>query len=137
MHQANLKINVPFFDVDAMHVVWHGHYIKYIEMARSELLRTFDYDYPTMRDNGHIWPIVDLRLKYVASARYGQDIEVFAKLIEWEHRLRIDYVIRCYETQKVLTKATSIQVAVDITTQEMLFESPDIIFKKLSVERGL
>ncbi|KFZ30853.1 thioesterase [Pseudidiomarina salinarum] len=135
MHQAKLNINVPFFDVDAMHVVWHGHYVKYIEMTRSELLRLFDYDYPTMRANGHIWPIVDLRLKYVASAIYGQEIEVTATLVEWEHRLRIDYIIRCCVTRKVLTKATSIQVAVDIKTQEMLFESPDILLKKLGVER--
>ncbi|MGQ4277284.1 acyl-CoA thioesterase [Pseudidiomarina sp. E22-M8] len=136
MHQAKLMINVPFFDVDAMHVVWHGHYVKYLEMARSELLRQFDYDYPAMQANGHIWPIVDLRLKYVASARYGQDIEVIAKLVEWEHRLRIDYVIRCCNTAQVLTKATSIQVAVDTATQEMLFESPGIIFKKLGLERS-
>ncbi|OZB05802.1 MAG: thioesterase [Idiomarina sp. 34-48-12] len=136
MYQASLTINVPFFDVDAMEVVWHGHYVKYLEMARSELLRTFDYDYPTMSDNGHIWPIVDLRLKYVASARYGQDIEVIAKLVEWENRLRIDYVIRCCETQQVLTKATSIQVAVDIENKEMLFESPGILLTKLGVERS-
>ncbi|WP_417690416.1 acyl-CoA thioesterase [Pseudidiomarina sp.] len=136
MFETRLKINVPFFDVDAMHVVWHGHYVKYMEMARSELLRQFDYDYPTMKANGHLWPIVDLRLKYVASARYGQDIEVLAKLTEWEHRLRIDYVIRCCDTQKVLTKATSIQVAVAIDTEEMLFESPDILFEKLGVTRS-
>lgn len=136
MYQATLTINVPFFDVDAMEVVWHGHYVKYLEMARSELLRQFDYDYPTMRKLGHIWPIVDLRLKYVASARYGQDISVTATLVEWENRLRIDYVIRCCETEKTLTKATSIQVAVDTTTQEMLFESPDILFTKLGVERS-
>lgn len=137
MHQAKLLINVPFFDVDAMHVVWHGHYIKYLEMARTELLRQFDYDYPVMQENGHIWPIVDLRLKYVASARYGQNIEVIANLIEWEHRLRIDYVIRCCDTAQVLTKATSTQVAVETSTQEMLFESPDILFEKLGVERSI
>lgn len=136
MYQASLTINVPFFDVDAMEVVWHGHYVKYLEMARSELLRKFDYDYPTMRELGYIWPIVDLRLKYVASARYGQDIEVTATLVEWANRLRIDYVIRCCETQQTLTKATSIQVAVDTTTQEMLFESPDILFTKLGVPRS-
>ena len=32
------QILVPFFDVDTMHVVWHGHYIKYLEVARCALL---------------------------------------------------------------------------------------------------
>lgn len=136
MKHASLMINVPFFDVDAMQVVWHGHYIKYIEMARSELLRTFDYDYPTMEANGHLWPIVDLRLKYVASATYGQDIKVSATLAEWEHRLKISYEIRCVATQELLTKATSVQVAVCKATGEMLFESPDIVFEKLGVPRS-
>lgn len=136
MKQASLIIDVPFFDVDAMHVVWHGHYIKYIEMARSELLRTFNYDYPDMEANGHLWPIVDLRLKYVASATYGQHIRVTATLAEWEHRLKMNYEIRCVESNELLTKATSVQVAVCKKTREMLFESPDIVFEKLGVDRS-
>ena len=27
-------VTVPFFDVDSMNVVWHGHYVKYLEIAR-------------------------------------------------------------------------------------------------------
>ena len=26
---------MPFHDVDALHVVWHGHYYKYLELARE------------------------------------------------------------------------------------------------------
>ena len=32
------EIVVPFFDVDSMHIVWHGHYVKYLEVARCALL---------------------------------------------------------------------------------------------------
>ncbi|EKE83420.1 acyl-CoA thioesterase [Idiomarina xiamenensis] len=128
---VSLTINVPFFDVDAMEVVWHGHYVKYLEMARSKLLRSFDYDYPEMRAHGHMWPIVDMRLKYVASARYGDDIEVTASLMEWQNRLKIDYRIVHKASGKVLTKAHTIQVAVAIESGEMCFESPVILFKKL------
>ena len=31
---VDTEILVPFFDVDTMHVVWHGHYVKYLEVAR-------------------------------------------------------------------------------------------------------
>ena len=37
MH-ADVMIEVPFHDVDTMNVVWHGHYLKYFEIARCKLL---------------------------------------------------------------------------------------------------
>ncbi|MGE8385221.1 MAG: acyl-CoA thioesterase, partial [Pseudomonas putida] len=36
--QAEVEVLVPFFDVDMMEVVWHGHYVKYLEVARCALL---------------------------------------------------------------------------------------------------
>ncbi len=69
---ARVEIEVPFHDVDAMNVAWHGHYVKYFELARCALLRKFDYDYPQMHASGYAWPVVDCHLKYVRPARYGQ-----------------------------------------------------------------
>ena len=42
---ADVIIEVPFHDVDTMHVVWHGHYLKYFEVARCKLLDQFNYNY--------------------------------------------------------------------------------------------
>ncbi|WP_258031844.1 acyl-CoA thioesterase [Campylobacter concisus] len=36
---------VAFFDVDSMEVMWHGNYVKYLEMARCELLDKLGYNY--------------------------------------------------------------------------------------------
>ena len=44
MH-ADVIIEVPFHDVDTMNVVWHGHYLKYFEIARCKLLDQFHYNY--------------------------------------------------------------------------------------------
>ena len=35
---SETEIEVPFFDCDSMHIIWHGHYVKYLEVARCELL---------------------------------------------------------------------------------------------------
>lgn len=128
-------MEVPFFDVDAMHIVWHGHYVKYLEVARCALLDTFDYNYLQMRDSGYMWPIVDMRLKYVAPAKFFRHITVRADLVEIENRMKIEYRIEDKETGELLTKAHTVQVAVCIESQEMLFESPDIVFEKLGIER--
>ena len=128
----SIELEVPFFDVDAMHVVWHGHYVKYLELARCELLKLFDYNYPQMQESGYAWPIVDMRIKYVASARMTDIIIVESSLVEYETRLKIEYVIKDKATEKVLTKAFTIQVAVGVDNGEMLLEAPTCLIKKLA-----
>lgn len=128
---AHAIVDVPFQDCDPMQVVWHGNYARYLEEARRELLRKIDYDYLQMHDSGFAWPIIDMRLKYVGSAVFSQEIRIDAYLKEYESRLKIDYVISDVKTEKKLTKAYTIQVAVCINSKEMQFESPAIFLEKL------
>lgn len=130
---TSIIIDVPFYDVDAMQVVWHGNYVKYLEVARCELLRLFDYDYLQMQQSGYVWPIVDMRIKYVGPAKFARKIEAFAELVEVEHRLKINYRIIDVESGQLLTKAHTVQVAVAIDSGEMQFESPAILFEKLGL----
>lgn len=124
---AAIEFEVQFYDVDSMRVVWHGSYVKYLEMARCELLKTFNYNYLQMEESGYLWPIVDMRLKYVASAKLSQLIRVEAILVEYETRLKIEYVTTDVASGQVLNKAYTIQVAVDMQTQEMQYETPQIV----------
>ncbi len=128
---ATVDVEVPFHDVDAMQVAWHGHYIKYFELARCALLRRFDYDYPQMQTSGYLWPIVECHLKYVRPALYGQKLSVQATLLEYENRIKIDYQIRDIETGERLTKGYTVQVAVDAATRELQFVSPPVVFTNL------
>ncbi|MGO2181899.1 MAG: acyl-CoA thioesterase [Pseudoalteromonas nigrifaciens] len=128
----SVEIEIPFHDCDPMNVVWHGNYPRYLEIARCELLRIFDYDYLQMKDSGFAWPIVDMQIKYVASAVFTQKIKVAAYLKEYENRLRIDYVITDAISNKRLTKASTTQVAVEISSKEMQFVSPPILYEKLA-----
>ncbi len=129
--QTGIEIEIPFYDLDPMHIVWHGNYIKYFERARCELLRMFDYDYPQMEASGYLWPIVDLRLKYIAPARYGQKVICHAKLIEYENRIKINYTIHDKISHAKLTKGSTIQVAVRQCDQEMEYTTPDFIIEKI------
>ena len=128
---ASIDMVVPFYDLDPMRIVWHGNYVKYIEDARCALLDKIGYNYNAMEKSGFMWPIVDMRLKYVASAVFGSRIRIHASLVEFEMRIKIDYRIECLDTDKVLTKAYTIQVAMDLHTQELQFESPSIFIDKV------
>ena len=130
---AEIELSPAFHDLDPMDVVWHGHYLKYLELARCALLQTFDYDYPQMRDSGYLWPIVDLRTKYLRSARFGQRLRVRAELTEWEVRMRIDYLISDADSGEAITRAHTIQVAVDMASGEMCFATPDVFRQRLGL----
>ena len=54
-----------------------------------------------------------------------------AELLEYENRLKIGYLIRNRATGERLTKAHSVQVAVDAKTMELQFVSPRILLEKL------
>lgn len=129
---AEIIIDVPFHDCDPMQVVWHGNYARYFEVARCELLRKIDYDYLAMHDSGYLWPIVDMRTKYIGSAVFSQKIVVKAELVEFESRLKINYLVTCADTGKKLTKGYTVQVAVDLATQEMQYVSPTVFLDKIA-----
>jgi len=118
-----------------MDIVWHGHYVKYFEMARCALLDRIGHNYVQMRDAGYAWPIIDVQLRYMRGARFNQRIVVRADLVEWENRLKINYLISDAETGERMTRGSTVQVAVEIATREMLLASPKVLVD--AVERAL
>jgi acyl-CoA thioester hydrolase len=129
---AECEIQIQFFDLDPMEVVWHGNYVKYMEIVRCALLDSIDYNYGQMKASGYSWPVIDLHVRYAAPLRFGQKVMLRAEIVEWENRLKIDYVIRDADGKR-LTRATTTQVAVDAATGEMCFVSPPILLKKLGL----
>lgn len=135
MRSAEVVIEIPFHDVDLAGIVWHGHYAKYFEIARCALLASFDYNYDQMMASGYDWPVIDLRIRYVKPAMFTNKIRVRATLLEWEHRLRIAYLVTDDSSGQRLTKGESVQVAVEIATREMCLQSPDVLFDRLGLPR--
>lgn len=131
---ASVTIQIPFHDVDLMAVAWHGHYVKYFEIARGALLDKVNYNYREMKESGYSWPVIDLRIRYAKPAHFGQEVEVVASLAEYDLRLKIDYLIRDAASGTRLTKGHTIQVAVDQRTGEMLLGSPPVLYEKLGLE---
>ena len=133
--QAEIELVVPFFDVDSMDVVWHGHYLKYFEQARCALLDKLGHNYVQMRDAGYAWPVIDLQVRYIRGAQFGQRLIVRANLVEWENRLKLNYLILDAASGERMTRGSSVQVAVKIATREMQFASPRVLVE--AVERVL
>ena len=127
------ETQVQFYDLDPMEVVWHGHYVKYLEIARGALLDSIDYNYAQMKASGYFWPVIDLRLRYIAPAVFRQRLRLRAEIVEWENRLKIDYLISDAASGRRLSRASTAQVAVEIATGEMCFVSPRVLWEKMGV----
>lgn len=130
---ATVGIEIPFHDIDVMGIVWHGHYAKYLEIARCAMLDTIGYNVPEMKASGYAWPVIEMNTRYAAPLLFQQKVQVEASLVEVENRMKINYRIFDLETGKRLSKAYTVQVAVSIESGEMLFASPRALLDKLPV----
>lgn len=131
-----IEVSPMFFDLDPMGIVWHGNYVRFLEVARSALLTRLGYDYEQMAASGYSWPIVDMRLKYIKSLTLKQRVKIRAEVVEWENRLKIEYLLSDALSGAKLTSAYTIQVAVDMKTGEMQFVCPDALLNAIGVDPG-
>lgn len=115
---------VEFYDVDMMRVVWHGNYVKYMEKARCALLNSVSFGYLEMEKEGTAFPVVDMKLKYVRSLRFGDSAKVVSYLTEYENCIKIKYEIYNAATGELCTKAESTQMAMDIKSGESSIVCP-------------
>lgn len=133
LREAVAEVAVPFHDCDPLGIAWHGRYPEYFELARVALLDGIGYGYDAMRDSGYAWPVIDLRLRYLKPARFGQRIRIHAQLEEWQFRMKIRYLITDAANGERLTEGSSLQVATRLDTGEMLIGSPDVLRERLGL----
>ena len=124
---AQITCEVAFADVDLAQVVWNGHYLRYMENARWALMRIIDFDLQEMIDSGYLWPFVVLLVLYVRAARFGDRLRVRASLVEWEHRLAINYLVTDLADAARVVRAQTVQVAVRPPENELLFVMPECL----------
>jgi len=91
-----LRVRVAFADTDAMGVVWHGNYLRWFEMARTELMRPTELPYPALVGRGIHLPVIEALVRYRKPARYDDLLIVrIGRIHAGGVRLRIDYRIEC------------------------------------------
>jgi acyl-CoA thioester hydrolase len=88
-------VRVAFADTDAMGVVWHGNYIYWFEVARTELLRQAGFPYRALVDRNIHLPVIEVTCRYRKPARFD-DLLTLACGLEWFKgvRMRLGYEIR-------------------------------------------
>ena len=124
------KVTAEFFDVDAMNVVWHGNYVKFMEVARCSLLDKIGYGYKEMVKDGYAYPVTSINLKYVKSVYFADTVNIKTYLVEYENCIKIKYEI-FNENGELCTKSESTQMALKLDTKESCFECSPVFVQRV------
>lgn len=67
---------VYYSDTDAYGVVWHGSYIRWLEMGRIELCGTMGYSLIELEAQNIVLPVTNINLRYKAPAKLNDEIVI-------------------------------------------------------------
>jgi acyl-CoA thioester hydrolase len=126
--RSTVRIRIPFHDLDPMGIVWHGNYLKYLEIARQALFDESGLDlYRHAAESGYLLPIIRTSCTHLHVLRLRDEIAVTASIVEVRYRIVLDYVVTIEPSGTVAARARSEQAAVKLPHMELqLAIPPDI-----------
>ncbi len=113
-HVHTCRVRVLYGDTDAGGVVYYGNYLRYFEQGRTELMRACNISYKGLEDEGFVIPVVESYVRYKASARYDDLLEISSCLATVRKvSCRFNYEIRRVEDSTLLVKGFTAHAVVD------------------------
>jgi acyl-CoA thioester hydrolase len=80
-NEHHFALTVYFEDTDTAQIVYYANYLKFMERARSDMLRAADIDQrPVLEAGGGVYAVAQVNIRYVRPARLGDDLLVVSKL---------------------------------------------------------
>ena len=75
-------IRVYYEDTDLAGIVYYANYLRFIERARSEMVRAAGVDQAAMKAAGLVFAVRRVEADYLSPARYDDQIEVRTRLTD-------------------------------------------------------
>jgi acyl-CoA thioester hydrolase len=91
-------VRVYYEDVDLAGIVYHANYLRFIERARSEMIREAGIDQTAMREADLVFAVTRIEADYLRPARYDDALIVETVLADRS-------AVRCKMRQTVLRGA--------------------------------
>ncbi len=120
-----IRLQVPFHDLDPLQIVWHGNYLKYFDMARFGLFDQAGVDlYRYFQTRQIIFPVTRSTAKHIVPLRFGEEFICRATVLEAVYKIVLGFEIRRQGDGLICTRGRSEQLAVKWPEMEMQFEIP-------------
>jgi len=133
--RSRVEFEVPFHDVDRMGIVWHGHYIKYMEYARTKLFQQLGLGGEISAKFPYSWVVIESKVRHVAPLRFEDRVEVEARLVDVDYRIHVAFEIKNLTDNKRSAKAHTMCATLD-PEGEMLLETPSDLLVYLTEEKS-
>ena len=80
------ELRVRYSETDRMGIVYHGAYVTWFEVGRTEFCRAAGFPYRQMEDAGLLILVTRVECVYRSPARYDDSVRVRARLTELSGR---------------------------------------------------
>ena len=135
MKKSNLKIRVYYEDTDCGNVVYYANYLKYMERGRTEYLRERNLELETYHQQGYIFAVADVNIKYRKSAVYNDLLELETKIMDITS-VTLTFETRFYnQKNELLVVGTAKMVCIDAKTGRAC-KGPEDMMKILREENS-
>lgn len=75
--EHRFALTVYFEDTDTAQLVYYANYLKYMERARSDMLRAVGIDQRAAQEAGEgVYAVAEVHIRYIRPARLGDDLIV-------------------------------------------------------------
>jgi acyl-CoA thioester hydrolase len=79
--EHRFALTVYFEDTDTAGIVYYANYLKFMERARSDMLRAANIDQRAAKENGTgVYAVAEVDIRYRRPARLGDDLLVVSTL---------------------------------------------------------
>jgi len=73
--EHRFALTVYFEDTDTAGIVYYANYLKFMERARSDMLRAVGIDQQAAKDSGEgVYAVAEVNIRYLRTARLGDDL---------------------------------------------------------------
>ncbi|HEV2595647.1 MAG TPA: YbgC/FadM family acyl-CoA thioesterase [Sphingomicrobium sp.] len=74
-------LTVYFEDTDAYGIVYYANYLRFMERARSDMIRSLGVDQAAeLQRSGSAYAVVEVNIKYRSPARLGEDLQIISRV---------------------------------------------------------
>ena len=120
---------VFYSDTDAYGVVWHGSYLRWLEMGRVGICEMLGHNLIDLKEKDIVLPVVNLNVKYKMSAKLNDVVVTETEISEFNgFTVKFKQIIRSKETGKICIDADVSIVAID-NNGKLYRKMPEVLAK--------
>jgi acyl-CoA thioester hydrolase len=109
------EVVVRFSEIDALGIVWHGHYLKFFEDGREAFGRQYGLGYMDVYNQKFAVPLVNINVDFKKTVKYGDKVIIETTFInDLASKIIFNYDLFRASDGELVAKGSSTQVFITL-----------------------